>query len=55
MTKPICEKFTKKAGKVYEYCQDAKPGPITHRLYDTLLGIQYGDLPDRYGWVEIMD
>jgi branched-chain amino acid aminotransferase len=51
---PIKKIVDKKAGKVYEYCQDAKPGPITQKLYDTLLGIQYGDLPDKFGWIEIV-
>jgi branched-chain amino acid aminotransferase len=27
------------------------PGPVTTRLYETLTGIQYGRLPDPYGWV----
>ena len=26
-------------------------GPLTQRLYDTLTGIQYGRLPDPFGWV----
>lgn len=26
-------------------------GPITQKLYDTMTGIQYGDLPDELGWV----
>ena len=26
-------------------------GPLTQRLYDTLTGIQWGTLPDPYGWV----
>jgi branched-chain amino acid aminotransferase len=26
-------------------------GPVTQRLYDTLTGIQYGRLPDPFGWV----
>lgn len=26
-------------------------GPQTRRLYDTLTGIQYGRLPDRFGWM----
>lgn len=25
-------------------------GPLTQKLYDTLTGIQWGRLPDRYGW-----
>lgn len=27
-----------------------KIGPITHRLYDTITGIQWGTLPDPFGW-----
>ncbi len=26
-------------------------GPVTSKLYDTLTGIQYGDIPDNHGWV----
>ena len=29
---------------------DFKTGPLTQRLYDTLTGIQWGKLPDPYGW-----
>jgi len=30
---------------------DGTPGPVTMRLREELLGIQYGDRPDPYGWV----
>lgn len=30
---------------------DGGVGPVTRRLYDTLTGIQYGRLPDPFGWV----
>jgi len=30
---------------------DMKTGPVTKLLYDKLTGIQYGDLPDKFGWV----
>ncbi len=30
---------------------DGTPGPVTRRLREELLGIQYGDRPDPYGWV----
>ena len=30
---------------------DGEPGPVTRRLREELLGIQYGDRPDPYGWV----
>ena len=33
---------------------DGKVGPFTLKLYDTLTGIQYGRVPDRHGWVEIL-
>jgi branched-chain amino acid aminotransferase len=29
----------------------AVPGPVTSRLRDQLLGIQFGDLPDPHGWI----
>ncbi|NLD95461.1 MAG: branched-chain amino acid aminotransferase [Fibrobacter sp.] len=28
-----------------------KTGPLTQKLYDTLTGIQWGDLKDEFGWV----
>jgi branched-chain amino acid aminotransferase len=28
-----------------------EPGPVTMRLHDQLLGIQFGQLPDPHGWV----
>jgi branched-chain amino acid aminotransferase len=30
---------------------DGRPGPVTVRLRDELLGIQYGRRPDPYGWM----
>lgn len=29
---------------------DMKIGPIAQRLYDTITGIQYGEIEDKYGW-----
>ena len=26
-------------------------GPVAQKLYDTLTGIQYGELQDDFGWV----
>jgi branched-chain amino acid aminotransferase len=31
--------------------RDGEPGPISMRLRDELIGIQYGTRPDPYGWV----
>lgn len=34
---------------------DSKIGTISQKMFDTLLGIQYGKLEDPYGWVEHID
>jgi branched-chain amino acid aminotransferase len=41
--------------KVYEYCKDGKPGQVTMKLYNKLISIQYGDIPDEFGWITIVD
>lgn len=41
-------------GRQYVIASDGQPGPITTRLYDTLRGIQLGDLPDTHGWNTIL-
>ena len=30
------------------------PGPVSQALFDRLRAIQYGDYPDRYGWVRVV-
>jgi len=30
---------------------DGRPGPVTMRLREQLLGIQFGQLPDQHGWI----
>ena len=30
---------------------DGQIGPMAKQLYDEITGIQYGELPDRFGWV----
>ena len=30
-------------------------GPVAQRLYDELTGIQYGRIPDRFGWIHTID
>jgi branched-chain amino acid aminotransferase len=41
-------------GKIFEYCKDGKPGPISLKLYKKLQAIQHGDEPDIYGWTDIV-
>ena len=37
------------------YINDGKIGEITHKLYDTLTGIQWGKIPDDMGWTVKID
>lgn len=38
-------------GKKHVFYSETEPGPVTQKLYDTLFGIQSGDVEDKYGWV----
>ncbi len=42
-------------GKTYEYCKDGNPGPLSVKLYNKLTAIQYGDEPDPFDWIGIVD
>ncbi len=42
-------------GKSYVFSKDGKPGPVCTKLYERLRAIQYGDEPDVYGWVTVLD
>ena len=39
-------------GKRYSFGD--KPGPISKKLFDTLRGIQYGEIEDRHGWTTVV-
>ena len=41
-------------GKEYELA-NGKIGPLTQHLYDTLTGIQWGRIPDEFGWIVPID
>lgn len=41
-------------GKKCVFGSETEAGPITQKLYDTLTGIQFGDLEDKYGWTVIL-
>ena len=34
---------------------DGQPGPATIAIREHLLGIQFGNLPDRHGWIHLID
>ena len=40
--------------KVYNFSKDGQPGPISIKLYETLQGIQAGDIEDKHNWVTII-
>lgn len=37
-----------------EYCKDGQPGRYCTELYQRLIAIQTGDVPDPYGWVRVV-
>jgi branched-chain amino acid aminotransferase len=41
--------------KSYVFSRDGKPGPVSEKLYNKLRAIQYGDEPDTYGWVTVVE
>ncbi len=51
---PIGKIVDPESNMVYSYCKDGIPGPVSTRLYNRLVAIQYGDEPDKFGWVEII-
>ncbi|MBD5209321.1 MAG: branched-chain amino acid aminotransferase [Bacteroidales bacterium] len=42
-------------GKKYIFSKNGEAGPMTTKLYETLRGIQYGEIEDAHGWCEIID
>ncbi len=52
---PIGKIVDPEQNKIYSYCKDGKPGPISTKLFNRLIAIQYGDEPDKFGWIEIID
>jgi len=41
--------------KVYNILPSNQPGPVCTKLYETLRGIQYGDIEDTHNWVTIIE
>jgi branched-chain amino acid aminotransferase len=51
---PIRKIFDPLTNKVFEYCCEGNPGPVSVKLYNQLIAIQYGDVPDTFGWTEFV-
>lgn len=41
--------------KTYVFSEDGVAGPVCTELYNKLRAIQYGDEPDKYGWITIIE
>lgn len=52
---PIAKIVDPETGNIYEYCKDGKPGPVSMKLFNKLVGIQYGDEPDEFGWMTVVE
>ncbi|MEX0981914.1 MAG: branched-chain amino acid aminotransferase [Bacteroidales bacterium] len=52
---PIRKIFDPDKDKTYTFGNGSEPGPVTTKLYNELVGIQYGDLEDKHGWITILD
>jgi branched-chain amino acid aminotransferase len=51
---PIGEIHDLETGKTINYCKDGEPGRISKEIYSRLMGIQCGDIHDKFGWTEVI-
>ena len=42
-------------GKLHVFYSETEVGPVTKKLYDTLTGIQFGDIEGPDGWVDLVE
>lgn len=42
-------------GKEYVFSKNGEAGPVSKKLYERLLGIQYGEMEDKFNWVTIVE
>ena len=52
---PIHKIQDRETGKEYVISKDGKPGPWSIKMREILMGIQYGEIEDKYGWCTIVD
>jgi len=52
---PIHSIVDAEMNNTYTFGDRDNPGPVCTKLYETLIGIQNGDLEDPYGWTRILD
>jgi len=52
---PIRKVVDEEKDMVYSFGDPDTPGPVITRMYETLTGIQNGDLEDKFGWTKILE
>jgi branched-chain amino acid aminotransferase len=52
---PVKSIVDEETGKTYTISKDGLPGAVSKRLYEQLTGIQTGEIPDPYGWIEVIE
>lgn len=52
---PISRIDDPEMGKSYVFSKDGKPGPVSKKLYEKLVAIQYGEEPDVHGWNTVLE
>ncbi len=52
---PISVVFDPENNKEYTFGDGVTPGKWCTELYNTLVGIQYGDVADKFGWITFID
>lgn len=51
---PIGQVYDPGVDKTYTYGDGKHAGPVSTKLYETLLGIQYGEVEDKHNWCTIL-
>ncbi len=51
---PIGKIVDPEKNTIYTYCKEGVPGPISTKLYNRLMAIQFGDEEDKFNWTEII-
>ncbi len=52
---PIAKIFDPDKNKIYEYCMNGEPGPVSLKLYNKLIALQNGDEADPFRWITVLD
>ncbi len=52
---PISRIDDPEMGKSYVFSKDGKPGPVSKKLYEKLVAIQYGEEADVHGWNTVLE